>query len=188
MILTTKTKVALLSAIFVFINVILESCCREDHKLSNITRFFAIDSADPFPVNEHITIDTIRNDFSLVLYFSYTIAKLNTGFINSAYALQCSPNILNEILQDRIQLTNSQAFNYDGKTVPAGTNILELEGIEIKYVEPETGSQPTLYIQFTSKFMDRASFLEDFYSFYVTVPTNDALIFHEEAVLYMLDK
>ncbi|MES2621079.1 MAG: hypothetical protein V4615_09515 [Bacteroidota bacterium] len=185
MIAAKTKKVILLFLLFFSAAAILESCCKQEYRLTGITDFYAVNSAVSY-TNRNEAIQIIRNDFTMVVPFDKKIAGLNVRLTSTACALTCKPNLVNQILEENVQLTCNRSFVYNGDTVQQGTNILALQYVELSFHQDYSRSTPELYIYFTPDFVDRVSFHDSLHLFHLSVPTNDGLIFEKEEELLML--
>lgn len=127
-------------------------------------------------------VDTVTEPFSLSAYFEVertTASNLTSGFGNSVYAFSCGINYLNA-LESSFQLTLDKSFIYNGGTISAGENIIELDKV-IEHFEAEARET----IHFSEDFLRISQFEAGSYTFTLNGRTTDGIELISSVELYI---
>ena len=170
-----KLKALLGLYIFMMAMGLVQSCCSSEVIITG--------GGELFP---HTTlgyeVDTVTGPFSLSGYFEVdrtTASNLTSGFSNSAYAFSCGISYLNA-LENSFQLTLDKPFIYNGDTIIAGENILELDKV-IELFEAEARET----IHFSEDFLSLTEFEPGDYTFNLNGHTTDGIDLNSSVELYI---
>ncbi len=158
---------------FLFLAFITKSCCETTYEIVGNGTIAVYDFAGHGPYDENL-IPIISSPFTIqVRTERITIgSNYNINLINEAYATTCADNFENELLEDTIEYSFDREFVLNGNTVPADTNLRDIN--EITLLPTATGFGVIL-IRFMPEFIENATFEEENYQFKVKVNTNNRL-------------
>lgn len=173
-----KTLFALYAVIF--LSCIFQSCCEEKYTItsSGTMEAWIVNAED-----DRIPISTITGAFILNAYFHETqVAHHPVSLVSSGYATSCKETMLNKIDTSDLDLSVDKAFLFGEDTIPAHTNLLNLEGVGVELQSHFRGSMKFL---FTDVFFTNATLENGDYLFTVQGATDDGVQLHSEITLEM---
>ena len=148
--------------------IVFQSCCQGSVRIVGNGTMEIFNSA----LNSG---DDITGPFAIYVYPETVISDIGEfGLMNSAYALSCDYPYDNNIVPNSIALTCDKAFEFDGMTIVAGTDLLDLDGVEVPAISNFDQTNEVL-IEFTSIFIDQVVFEGVEHTFTISMSTNDGL-------------
>lgn len=155
-------------------SIIIQSCCTEGPGQIIGPQNFTVYDADNGG-------DTLRSRFVLYGYFDVEIAQSTQTFspYASAYAVSCEPGFVNSIDQTTLSITMDQPFNFDGRPLAPGYNILELDTIlTTNFLESD------FEIFFDYDFIEKSKFETGLHDFYLYCRTDDGIEIRDTVTAY----
>lgn len=161
----------------ILLSLIIQSCCNTDYKITGDGQLKAYQL-------DYVEIDTVQSEFMLISYFDAEVVGMIDDFsiIPSAYAVSCDYYYINSLDKSTTRLTLDKDIMLNGDTLMAGTNLIEIAGIEF-----ETGPSYDAHmdIKLTQSFLDQVIFEKEAYTFKVNISTDDGLELENSVVLEM---
>ncbi len=158
---------------FLFSASIFQSCCRQEYRIHEeggyLRAMYYYDDEMSAPVE----VEVIQAPFKLIAEFGTEVVQVpSVQWLSSAYALKCDYPIVNLIEEESIVLTLSESFVWNGDTLAANTDLLQLEdaGIELPAAYPGT-----VEFDFTKQFFDQVTWISEAYTFQFSALTNDGV-------------
>jgi len=152
------------------------SCCSEDITLVGAGELIAIQEKFTREV-----ISTVSGEFVLLNEMEINIASnlIQNPFINELQATTCGEVFLNEIDPSSLMVIVDKAFDFNGQSIAAGADLLEIDG-----VLNDIGTS-TIFIEFTEDFVSSADFLNELYTFELKFATSDSRSYSNSIALQM---
>lgn len=121
----------------ILFSVILKSCCEEMNIEIIGTGDMVIQQLDNF------RSDTIKSDFIITqnLEVKYSSNLNNFGVIQNSYATSCDENYINTINGETLQLFCNKVISFDGEMIPANTDFVDFDKMEVFIEGGEGGIQ-----------------------------------------------
>ena len=173
-------KVIFIYILLLTVSISLQSCCTSSHRIIGNGEVVAYD----FEYNNINESDTISKEFNLewALEFEMISDTRSFGIIQTAYATQkCDENYINNIIDSTISIVFDKDFTYDSVLVIAGTNILDVNDIDIEL----NVFYSHIGFSFGTKFINSAIFDNSLYEFKLKAKSNDNLEFANAIELVM---
>lgn len=153
--------------LILLINIMMiGSCCTDTYTIVGTGDLQAFELENRFEITEVI------GSFILISYFDLEVAyqEFQNPFSNELYGTSCDVSLTNPIDDVGILLTCNKSFEYDGSTIEAGTNLIEIETVIMDNFNDH------ISVLFTTRFTDRADFTDmDNYEFTLEFETSDGL-------------
>lgn len=160
--------------------VILQGCCDKQAKIVGNGAMSIID-------DNYRILDTISNSFTILIEpeieVAGTLHDIQLGLMTSAYATSCDYEFTNRLLTDEIVITSTRDFIFEGETISANSNFINLAGITSYIIE--IGETYQLIISFDSSFIENAEFVPGDYTLSVDVTTEEGIILQNSALVYV---
>ncbi|WP_378181956.1 hypothetical protein [Aquimarina sp. SS2-1] len=163
---------------FTLVSVIAYSCCPE--------QTFQLQSFESLEIFQLATQDiqdpvtTVTDEFTLLARFgenTFTTATIDFNFITSAFATSCdNDTFLNRLNEESLVVSLDKEFIYDGNTIPANSNLIDITEIanktEVFY--------DLIQITFLNDFLEKSQFENQEYTFTLYVETTDGFEFEKQ--------
>ena len=163
-------------AMIMAVSVTIQGCCEEEYKIVGNGSFEIFDK-DIAP------IDTIKNEFYIRAYFEVIEVGMQNDFslINSALATSCGEKYLNELLPNSVKFSLDNPFNYDGKTIEANSNFIDIDSTKLLVTTTVDG---IVEIRATTDFLSNAEFENGQHTFHIYAETTDGLVLENDLSVY----
>ncbi len=157
-------------------SLLWSSCCEEIMRVIGTGTFLAQEIDDP-------NAEVIRAPFHLSVYLeTEIIAEAPVGMISPSYATTCDREYDNEILVESRVLRCDLPFLFNGDTILAGENLLDLPGVA------QFQSNEVYWQRFTfdSLFLSQAIIPNGLYQFQYEMETDDGVMLSDSLQVEIL--
>lgn len=170
-------RAILFYSMLLIVSLIIQSCCNSDYKITGDGQLRAYQL-------DYVEIDTVQSEFMLISYFDAEVVGMMDEFsiIPTAYALSCDYYYINSLDKSTAQLTLDKDVILNGDTLIAGTNFIDMDGIEF---EKGPSYDAHMDIKLTQVFLDQVVFKKEAYTFKVNISTDDGFDLENSVVLEM---
>lgn len=157
-------------------SVVIQGCCEEEYKIVGNGTFEVFDK-------NFAPIDTIKNEFYIRAYFEVMEVGMQNDFslINSALATSCGEKYLNELLPNTVTFSLDKPFNYDGNTIEANSNFINIDSTKLLVTTTFDG---VVEIRATTDFLSNAEFENGQHTFHISAETTDGLLLENDLSVY----
>lgn len=163
-----KKALILYSSVFT-LSFISYACCEDNFEIIGNGEIKAYD----FKTSKYYSNDAtglITGAFKIEVNHETAISKTKTNLISSALATSCAENYKNDLVESSLKITLNKDFMYNGQLIVKGSNIKDLEDLDVSY------GFGGIFLNVDEYTIIKMSFTNEPYEFRFEVETTDGMI------------